>query len=125
MIDLTSIGFITITAWIVLAATGIVVTTLNLWDSWFDLVFVKESRIKNGRVLIAKVALVSEATRLVAHVLMLVAGILVAAVQFNPEPPPASLYVRSAILATLAILVSHTIIARWLRRRLTAQNNDQ
>lgn len=118
MIDPTSIGFITITLWIVLAATGIVVTILNLWDSWGDYLFVRESKVVNGRALIAKVALISEATRLVAHVLMLVAGILVAAVQFNPEPPPASLYVRCAILATLAILVSHTFIAFWLRRKL-------
>lgn len=118
MIDPTSIGFITITLWIVLAAIGIAVTTLNLWASWGDFVYVRESQVVNGRALTAKTALVSEATRLVAHVLMLVAGILVAAVQFNPEPPPASLYVRCAILATLAILVSHTIIAFWLRRRL-------
>lgn len=118
MIDPTSIGFITITLWIVLAGTGIAVTILNLWDSWGDYLYVRESKVVNGRALIAKTALVSEVTRLVAHVLMLVAGILVAAVQFNPEPPPASLYVRCAILATLAILVSHTIIAFWLRRKL-------
>lgn len=118
MIDPMSIGFITITAWIVLAATGILVSILNLWDSWGDYVYVRESKLVNGRVLIAKVGLVTEIMRLAAHTLMLIAGILVAAVQFNPEPPPASLYVRCAILTTLAILVSQTIIAFWLRRKL-------
>lgn len=119
MIDPTSIGFITITAWIVLTSIGVGVAALNLWDSWVDFRFVREAQISNGRVLVAKVALWTESSRLVAHTLLLVAGILVAAVQFNPVPPPASLYVRGVILLTISILVAHTLLARWLRRKLT------
>lgn len=118
----TSIGFITIAAWIVLTSLGVSVAALNLWDSWVDLRLVKEARISNGRVLVAKVALWTESSRLLAHVLLLIAGILVAAVQFNPVPPPASLYVRSVILLTISILVAHTLLARWLRHKLTAQD---
>lgn len=121
-IDPTSIGFITITAWIVMTSIGVGVAGLNLWDSWVDFSYVREARISNGRVLVAKVALWTESSRLVAHALLLVAGILVAAVQFNPVPPPASLYVRSVILLTISILVGHTLLARWLRHRLTAQD---
>lgn len=122
VIDLTSVGFITIAAWIVLTSIGVGVAGLNLWDSWVDFRLVKEARISNGRVLVAKVALWTETSRLLAHALLLVAGILVAAVQFNPVPPPASLYVRGVILLTISILVGHTLLARWLRRKLTAEN---
>lgn len=114
-----SVGFLTITAWIVLTATGALVSAFNLRDAWIDIKILQERRLVNGRTLIAKVALANEATRLVAHVLLLVAGSLVAAVQFNANPPPASLYVRSAILATIIILVTNTIVERWLRHRLT------
>lgn len=118
MMDPTSVGFITIAAWIVLTSLGVVVATLNLWDSWRDFLYVREARIFNGRVLVAKVALVTESSRLLAHALLLVAGILVAAVQFNPVPPPASLYVRGVILLTISILVAHTLLALWLRHKL-------
>lgn len=118
-----SIGFLTITAWIVLTATGAVVSVFNLRDAWIDIKILQERGLVNGRALIAKVALANEATRLVAHSLLLVAGIMVAAVQFNPNPPPASLYVRSAILMTIAILVTNTIVERWLRHRLTRRRN--
>lgn len=117
-----SVGFLTITAWIILTAVGVVMAGWNLRDSLIDYRFVKEKRLRNGRVLVAKVAVVSEVTRLIAHILLLIAGSLVAAVQFNANPPPASLYVRSAILLTIAILVSHTILARWLRHRLTRRD---
>lgn len=122
MIDPMSVGFITIAAWIVLTSLGVVVAGLNLWDSWMDLDIVRDARIKNGRVLVAKVALITEASRLLAHCLLLVAGILVAAVQFNPVPPPASLYVRGVILSTIIILVAHTLLARWLRRKLATED---
>lgn len=119
-----SVGFITIAAWIILTAVGVVMAGWNLRDSLLDYRFAKEQHhLMNGRVLVAKVAIVSEVSRLAAHCLLLVAGILVAAVQFNANPPPASLYVRSAILLTIAILVSHTILARWLRHRLTRRTN--
>lgn len=122
MRDPTSVGFITIVAWIVLTSLGVGVATLNLWDSWVDFRVVQEEQISNGRVLVAKVALWTETSRLLAHVLLLVAGVLVAAVQFNPMPPPASLYVRGVILLTISILVGHTLLARWLRRKLTTQD---
>lgn len=121
-LHVTSAGFITIAAWIILTSVGVSVAALNLWDSWVDLRFVAKAHISNGRVLVATVALWTESSRLLAHVLLLVAGILVAAVQFNPVPPPASLYVRGVILTTIAILVAHTLLARWLRRRLTSES---
>lgn len=114
-----SIGFLTITAWIVLTATGAVVSIFNLHDAWIDMKILQERRIENGRTIIAKVSLANEVTRLVAHCLLLVAGIMVAAVQYNANPPPASLYVRSAILATITILVTNTIVDRWVRHRLS------
>lgn len=113
-----SVGFWTITAWIALTTTGAIVSIFNLRDAWIDMRILQERRLVNGRTLIAKVSLVNEVTRLVAHVLLLIAGILVAAVQFNADPPPASLYVRSAILMTIIILVTNTIVERWVRHRL-------
>lgn len=117
-VDLTSIGFITIAAWIILTSLGVLGAGLNLWGSWGDFLYVKKARIADDRVLFAKVALWLEASRLLAYVLLLVAGVLVAAVQFNPVPPPASLYVRGVILLTICILVAHTLLALWLRRKL-------
>lgn len=114
-----SVGFLTITAWIVLTAIGAVVSIFNLRDAWIDMKILQERRLVNGRTLIAKVSLANEASRLVAHTLLLIAGSLVAAVQFNANPPPASLYVRSAILITIIILVTNTIVERWVRRRLS------
>lgn len=101
-----------------MAAAGAVITAFNLRDAYKDLRFQAKRNLVNGRVLIARVTLANEATGFVAHVLLLIAGCLVAAVQYNPDPPPASLYVRSAILLTIAILVSHSIVLRWLRHRL-------
>lgn len=115
-----SVGFLTITAWIAMTATGAVVSIFNLRDAWIDMKILQERRLINGRTLIAKVSLANEASRLLAHILLLIAGILVAAVQFNANPPPASLYVRSAILITIAILVANTIVERWVRHRLTS-----
>lgn len=115
----SSVGFWTITAWIVLTAVGAVVSIFNLRDAWIDMKILQDRRLVNGRTLIAKVGLANEASRFVAHCLLLAAGILVAAVQFNANPPPASLYVRSAILMTIIILVTNTIVERWVRHKLT------
>lgn len=115
----SSVGFWTITAWIVLTAIGAVVSIFNLRDAWIDMKILQERHLVNGRTLIAKVGIANEVSRLVAHILLLIAGIMVAAVQFNADPPPASLYVRSAILMTIIILVTNTIVERWVRHKLT------
>lgn len=113
-----SVGFLTLAAWITMAAAGAVVTAFNLVDAYRDYRVLKGVGQVNGRMLVARVALWNEATRLAAHVLLLIAGILVAGRQINPNPPPTSLYVRAVILMTIVALVSQTISLRWLRRKL-------
>lgn len=115
-----SVGLVTISLWIGLAGVGAVASLVNLRAARADL------RYQAGRpeplwqrALIARVNLAFEIMRVVAHTLLFVAGVLVAWVQFNPEPPPASLYVRGVILVTIGILVSQTLVHRWLRHRLT------
>lgn len=89
-------------------------------DSHADLVALRESGAEeNGRATIARVAIVNEVTRLLAHLLLLLSGILIASTQFSASPPPVSLYVRSTIIFTIAILVFHTLLLRWLRHKLT------
>lgn len=112
------IGDVTITLWIATAACGVGVTAWNLRDAWLDLRALDTLKLKNGRRLIAHVALANEAALLIACLLLFVAGILVAAIQYNPNPPPASLYVRSAIMLTILILVLNSVVSRWRRHTL-------
>lgn len=121
MIGLIHIGFVTITLWIVLAAVGVAVTAFNLYDAGGDLAFLRK-QAANGRTLVAQVGIANEIARLVALTLLLVAGLLVAQVQYNPDPPPASLYVRSVIILTIAVLVAQTIVQRWLRLKLRVRS---
>lgn len=111
-------GLITISLWIGMAAVGVVIAAFNLYDAVADLRWLEQQGSVNGRFPVARVAVLNEATGLLALLLLLTGGILVANVQYNPDPPPASLYVRGTILLTIAILVSHTITLRWLRHRL-------
>lgn len=113
-----SIGLVTIAAWIALAAVGVIVTAFNLEDALIDYRTLKAAGLSNGRALVAKVALVNEATRITAHILLLIAGILVATRQFKADPPPTSLYVRSVILLVIVMLVSQTVTLRWLRHKI-------
>lgn len=113
-----TVGLVTITAWIAMAAVGALITAFNLGDAMRDYRALRSLGYVNGRALVAKVALWNEGTRLLAHLLLLIAGALVAWRQFNPDPPPASLYVRATILVTLVALVSQTISLRWLRHRI-------
>lgn len=115
---ITSVGFLTLAAWISMAAFGAIITAFNFDDAYRDYRAMTDARLGNGRLLVAKVSLWNEATRLAAHVLLMIAGILVAARQFNPDPPPASLYVRSTILLVIVALVSQTISLRWLRHKI-------
>lgn len=115
-----SVGLVTIAIWIGLTAFGLIVSLINLRAARGDLRHqIGQQEIRWQRALIAKVNIAFESMRVVVHTLLFVAGVLVAWVQFNPDPPPASLYVRCVILLTIATLVSQTLIQRWLRVRLT------
>lgn len=115
-----SVGLVTISMWIGMTAFGALVSLLNLRASHADLkAQIGRPDQRWQRALIAKVNIANEIGRIVVHTLLFVAGVLVAWVQFNPDPPPASLYVRGVILLTIAILVSQTLVHRWLRHRLT------
>lgn len=115
-----SVGLITISLWIGMAAFGVVVALVNLRAARKDLQHqIGRPEPLWQRILIAKVNTANEIMRVVVLTLLLIAGSLVAAVQFTADPPPASLYVRSVILLTIATLVSQSLIHRWLRVRLT------
>lgn len=115
-----SVGFVTIAMWIGMTAFGVIVGLINLRAAHADLKYqIGKQERQWQRALIAKVNIANEIMRVVVHTLLFVAGVLVAWVQFNPDPPPASLYVRCVILLTIATLVSQTLIHRWLRVRLT------
>lgn len=118
-----SVGLITIAYWIGASALGAVVSPVNLWVSRGDLKYqIGKQEQEWRRVLVAKVNFFFEALRIVIFVSMLVAGVLVAWVQFNPDPPAASLYVRGCILLILTSLVTETLVRRWLRVRLTKRS---
>lgn len=112
-----SVGLVTIAMWIGLTGFGAIVGLVNLQAARDD--FEVQRGRQWWRVLTAKVNIAFEILRVVAHVLLFVAGVLVAWVQFNPDPPPASLYVRCVILFVIASLVAETLVHRWLRHRLT------
>lgn len=116
-----SVGLVTISLWIGMAALGAVVSLVNLADARADLKHqVGKQEQRWQRALIAKVNIANETMRAVAHALLCVAGVMVVLrTEFNPNPPGTSLYVRGVILLTIAILVSQTLVHRWLRRRLT------
>lgn len=116
-----NIGLITIGMWIVFTTVGVLASAFNLRNSILDLRYVQSLRLVNGRALVAKTAIFSESLRLTAHLLLLTAGCLVASDQINPNPPPASLVIRSAIILTIVVLLVSTLTAQWLRRRLTHQ----
>lgn len=114
-----SVGFVTIAMWIGLAAFGAVLSVWNLVDAHGDYEYQRSRQdILWRRRLIAIVNEIEEAMRVIVHTLMFIAGVLVAWVQFNPEPPPASLYVRGVILLGIVTLVAQTLMHRWLRHRL-------
>lgn len=114
-----SVGLITISLWIVMAGFGGIVSFLNLAVAREDLKYQIGKTEKNKtRALIAKVNIANELMRCVVLILLFIAGVLVASVQFSPDPPPASLYVRGVILLTIAVLVTNTLLHRWLRRKL-------
>lgn len=112
-------GLVTIVMWISMSAIGIIISCFNILDSRKDLVHqLHMTERRRERRLIAKVNMINEVMRFIVLILFLIAGILVAAVQFSANPPPASLYVRSVILLTIAMLVAKTLLHRWLRYEL-------
>ena len=115
-----SVGLVTITMWIVMTAFGAVVSLANVWDARDDLKYqVGKHDHRWQRALIARVNMANEIMRVIAHVLLFVAGVIVVVTtQLVPNPSPANLYVRSVILLTIAILVSQTLVHRWLRHKL-------
>lgn len=115
-----SIGFITIALWIGMTALGAIVSAINLWTAYSDLRYqVGKQDQRWQRMLIARTNYANELMRVVVHTLLFIAGVLVARGQFNPDPPPASIFIRCVILLTIATLLSQSIVHRWLRRRLT------
>lgn len=117
-----TVGLVTIVIWIGLACFGLFVSFFNILDARKDhkrQIHMTERR--RERLLIAKVNMANEIMRCVVLFLLLIAGILVAWVQFAPDPPVASLYVRCVILLTIATLVTKTLLHRWLRRELTVR----
>lgn len=114
-----SIGLVTISMWIGLSTLGAVVALFNLWDAHNDLEYqIRKADRRWQRALIARVNISNEIMRVVAHVFLFVAGVMIARGQIDPNPPPVSLYIRCVILVTIAVLVSQTMVHWWLRRRL-------
>lgn len=115
-----STGLVTICMWIGLSGFGVILSIFNILDARKDHVRqIRMTERRRERILIARVNMANEIMRFVVLTLLLIAGILVASVQFSAEPPPASLYVRSVILLTITTLVTKTLLQRWLRRELT------
>ena len=106
--------------WIVMTAFGAVVSLANAWDARDDLKYqIGRQEYRWQRALIAKVNITNEIMRVIAHILLFIAGLIVViTTQLVSNPSPANLYVRSVILLTIAILVSQTLMHRWLRHRL-------
>ena len=115
-------GLVTISMWIFMSGFGIVVSFINILIAREDLIYqVGKLKKHYSRSLIAKVNIANEIMRCVVLLLLFISGILVAAVQFAPNPPPASLYVRGVILLTIAVLVTNTLLQRWLRHKLRSR----
>lgn len=116
--DIT-VGLVTISMWIIMSGFGAIVSLFNLEVARQDFAHqVDRSTRLPQRELIAKVNIVNEILRCIVLILLFIAGVLVAWVQFTPDPPPASLYVRSVILLTISVLVTNSLIHRWLRHKL-------
>jgi len=101
---------------------GIFVSFINILIAREDLTYqIGKTKQHYQRSLVAKVNIANEIMRCVTLLLLFIAGILVASVQFSPDPPPASLYVRGVILLTIAVLVTKSLLYRWLRHKLRSQ----
>lgn len=119
-------GLVTISLWIVMSGFGALVSFLNLAVAREDFIYqIGKTEKHRTRALIAKVNIANELMRCIVLILLFIAGVLVSWVQFTPDPPPASLYVRSVILLTIAVLVTNTLLHRWLRRTLTVRRADE
>lgn len=118
--DAITVGGVTIGLWIAMTAVGVIVASINLWVARGDLrhqIGKRERRWE--RILIAKVNFTFEVLRVAAHGGLFVAGVMIAWKQFNPNPPGVSLYIRGVIMFAIAVLLTESLVHRWLRVRLT------
>lgn len=119
-------GLVTIAMWIGLSGFGALVSFVNLLIAREDLKYqIGKAERRYALTLIAKVNIANEIMRCVVLLLLFIAGILVASVQFSADPPPASLYVRSVILLTITVLVTNTLLHRWLRHKLRSRRSNE
>ena len=111
--------------WILVALTGLAVTSFNLRDAYNDFLFLRENGIFNGRRAVAKTTLYTESTRFVIHSIFLTIGVLAGLLPEAPDTldlPAIQVAIGAAIRWGLIIggvlLMSQSIALRWMRNQL-------
>lgn len=110
--------------WTLVAALGLGYSLLNIRDAKIDLSYLREMRVINGRLLVAKANLLTESLRAVIQAIFLVIGLLaMTLVTSTPDnlswnQLAISMAVRWGLITASILLTAKTIIARRLRKQV-------
>lgn len=114
--------------WVTIAVIGLFLAIWNFKNALSDKRALKVANIKNGRTILARANLLSEATRIVIQSIFV--GIGIGAMTLADPPDQLDLPLRQTIISALvrwgiliaaALLVFNSGIARWVRGQLQHQ----